>query len=418
MTAAPPPGRGRWRVTLHRRQFTDTPWGTTLIAELADARSRRLEQTLNGSAQFTFTLPGDSASAELIQELAQDVILWRWSESANRDVPYFRGILSHSEDELSEQTHTVVFTCHDYLAVMNRRWRTQLWNFNVPTDQDALVSSFVLWTSRVANSAGGVSFMPGSYVPLYPWNVNPDGSLRSVPSGQLRVRSYPAASNLGQILDDLAHVIGGFDYDVVPGWRYGSQQATDYVRVFYPSQGIDRSSQFVLEYGGAVSSLTRTVDSSSYANYQWLTGAVPDGSPDGTPPLFAEHWNADANDVTRVPVGLWMNFDNASDVSIQSTLDEQAQGALDLNGVLIPQYTAQLRPGFYTEGLVNMGDTVQLVVHSGRLDVEDSIRVMGLTFDIGDDGQEDVSLTLGRSAFSLIDLLRNQAADVNALARR
>lgn len=416
MTVAIPSGRGRWRLTLHNRQFADVAWGTTMIAELSDARSRQLEQSLNSPAQLTFVLPGNSPAASLIKELSQDVILWRWSESAGRDVAYFRGIVSHSEDELSEQTHTVTFTCHDYLAMMQRRWTTALWNFH-QTEQDAIVSSFWQWSTRVSTS-NGTSLQPGSYLPFRPWTVNPDGSRRSIPSGQLRDRNYIAAQNIGTLLDDLAHVIGGFDYDIVPGWRFDTAQTWDYLRIFYPSQGIDRTSQFVLEYGGAVSTLTRTIDSSAYANYQWLIGGVPDGSPDGTPPLFGEHWNADANNVTVTPVGLWSNVDNASDVVLQSTLDEQSQGALDISGVLIPQYTAVLRPGFYREGLLNMGDTVPLVVNSGRLHVEDSIRIMGITFDIGDDGQEDVSLTLGRSAFSLIDLLRNQAADVNALARR
>ena len=411
-----PPGRGRWRLTLHHRQYADTNWGTTMITELTEARTRQLQQSINSPAQFSFAIDARSAAAMLIQELAQDVILWRWSDKLNKDVAYFRGIVSQTEDELSEQAHTVTVTCHDYLAMMQRRWTTKLWNFS-QTDQDAIVSSFWQWATRVSTSTG-VSLQPGSYLPVFPWTVNPDGTRRSTPSGQLRDRAYTAAQNIGTLLDDLAHVIGGFDYDLVPGWRFDSSQTTDYLRIFYPSQGIDRSAQYVLEFGGAVSSLTRTIDSSVYANYQWLVGSAPDGSADGTPPLYSEQWNADANNVNVTPVGLWMNTDNASDVTLQATLDEQAKGSLAISGVLVPQYTAVLRPGFYSEGLVNMGDTVPLVVQSGRLNINVSIRVMGITFDIGDDGQEDVSLTLGRSAWTLVDLLRNQAADVNALARR
>jgi len=39
-----PPGRGRWRLTLHQRTYTDTLPATSVIAELALARSRKLAQ--------------------------------------------------------------------------------------------------------------------------------------------------------------------------------------------------------------------------------------------------------------------------------------------------------------------------------------------------------------------------------------
>ena len=51
-----PPGRGLWRLTLHRRAYTTLRPTETGIAELTDARSRKLVQTLNSPATFSFTL--------------------------------------------------------------------------------------------------------------------------------------------------------------------------------------------------------------------------------------------------------------------------------------------------------------------------------------------------------------------------
>ena len=44
-----------------------------------------------------------------------------------------------------------------------------------------------------------------------------------------------------------------------------------------------------------------------------------------------------------------------------------------------------------------MGDTVQLVVDSGRLHTKEWVRIVGITYDIGDDGQEDVTLEVKRA---------------------
>ena len=407
-----PGNRGRWRLTLHRRQFSDLPWMQTLIAEITTARSRRLEQLLNKSAQLTFTISGRSPEATLITELATDVVAWRWDENRGHDIAYFRGIVGQGQDQITEQSHTINFTCHDYLAVMNRRFLRSLRNYT-QVNQDALVASFI----TDANTEG---FMPGSYLPLHHSPRDPDGRQR--PSGQggpppplNRDRQYAAAANLGKLLDDLSAVEQGFDYDVVPGWRYDGMNNFDVLRNFYPSQGIDRSGDLVLEYGSTVSTVDRTVNSTDYANYERLVGS--NASTD-VPAPYSEQWNDDANDITRVPFGLWMDVDNASDVTIQSTLDQQASGALRDKGLVLPSYTIGLRPDFYTEGLLNMGDTVPFIVNSGRLNVFDAMRVVGLTFDIGDDGNENVGLTLGRSRTTLTDLLRAGTADINALARR
>ena len=51
-----------------------------------------------------------------------------------------------------------------------------------------------------------------------------------------------------------------------------------------------------------------------------------------------------------------------------------------------------------------MGDVVPLIIQSGRLNVNTTIRVVGITYDIGDDGQEDVTLTLGRPDTTLFDI--------------
>lgn len=419
MTFAPPAGRGRWRLTLHDRRYIGTNFpGATGISELVDARSRRLEQTWNASAALTFTVDGHSPTAAMLTELGQDVIAWRWDEAQNRDIPMFRGPITQTEDQITEQSHTVNVTCHDYLAVMQRRSLAAPYT-GTQVDQDTLAQIIVSMATAPTTSAGPsgapppLSLLPGGYLPLSVARVNPNGTTRTPLSGQLRDRTYVPGAIPGQLLDDLANVIGGFDYDVYPrSDLYG----VDQVRIFYPVQGVTRA-DMALIYGSTISGLTRTVDSGAYANYIRVIGNNASSDP-AAPQLFAERWNADATAGQSGAVGLWQTVDNASDVSVQATLNDQAAGNLALSGILVPSYTLTMRPGAYTHGNPNMGDTVPLVVQSGRLNVSTTIRVLGINYSIGDDGDEDVELTVGRPAVTLAHMLTATGRDVDALARR
>lgn len=451
-TAYPiPAGRGRWRLTLHSRVFVDQSSSQpTPMAELSSARSRRLEQNWGQPAQLSFTIDGRAPEAALIRELQTDVIAWRWDDQPGAtyytpfgcDRPLFRGVITQTEDEVTEQSHVTNVVCTDYLAMMGRRIFTTSPTLT-QTDQDTLVSQFVNLSVNPQTSlgAGGigppVTFQPGGYLPIMPQIVNPDGTQRSALSGVLRDRNYVAGADMLTSLDDLSKVIGGFDYDIIPtqlagilglppggmpGWPAGPTSSRDRLRIFYPYQGVQRF-DVPLVYGSTISAFTRTVASGDYANYWRVIGDAPPNSPDGTPPMFSEQWNSDANNVTVNPVGLWMETDNAADVNIQATLDQKAQGDLAWTGVLTggispSSYTLTMRPGAYRWGAPNMGDICPVIIRTGRLNLSDNIRVLGIAYNIGDDGDEDVELTISRPTRTLTQLVTQADRDADALTRR
>jgi hypothetical protein len=415
-------------VSVHRRSFQNEPLNSTIIADIHDARGRRLEKTLNAPARFTFTVDGRSDTAKLVREMQTDIVAWRWDEAGGGDWPVFRGVVAQGEDQLTEQSHTVTFTCHDYLGMVARRYLTSAVNYT-QFDQDRIVVDLL---ARAVNlqAANGTIFYPASFLPLGIARVNSDGSDRPALSTQLRDRNYTAQSNVGQLIDDLAKcapLVGtssaptSFDYDVLPSGNINGPNLDqwDNLRLFYPAQGV--TNPLVLEYGSTVSTVTRSANSADYANYVRIVGNAPDAT---SPPYFSERWNADALSGIVGAVGLWQNSDNAPDVSIQSTLDQKAQGDLNTSGVLVPSYSLGLRPGTYHHGLFRMGDTVSLVIQSGRLNVftdatgGGGVRVVGISYDIGDDGDENVVLTAGRPPTTLADLLRAGTADIDALSRR
>ena len=401
MTA--PRGRGRWRFTLHRRSFAhDLSYDSTIIADLPTARSRRLTQELNKAAKLVFTMDGADPACMMIRELEHDVIAWRWDDDADVDVPVFRGIVAQSQDSVSEQVHTVNFTCHDYFAMFGRRLLDVQTVF-AAWDQDDVAAWFLVLAQPSAYGAAAV-------LPLKFHRVDPGGVDRPGKSGIPRDRTYEPNQKWDEAMSNLAACEQGFDFGVEP-----VPPGDDELRVFFPYRGELRTEEIVLEYGGAVANLSRSVNSTDYANYWRVIGKVPDGSPDGTLPPAAVA--AEVPDTITTPVGLWMSGDNASDVSQQGTLNDKAKADL-LHSSLVPSYSIGLRPGWYKWGTPRMGDTVRLRVRQGRLDVDQEVRVVGMDYEIGDDGEENVGLTVGRGDITFPDLLNRLDRDINALARR
>lgn len=422
MTVAPrPKGWPLWKYTLHRRTGYAAPGGTIGIGaqfgEALHARSASLVRKLNTPAQLQFSMSGRDPTAALISELATDVMAWRWNELAGKYEALFYGTVISSQDTLSEQVHTVEFTCQDYLAHLQRRWVTTPFSTIGTIDQDQIVSALITNAGGNNSSVYGNGYEYAGQMPLETIKSAPGeyaGNTMPRPaSGQLRSRTYPAGQNIGQALSDLAAVIGGFDYQA---WPDGNLQ------IFYPSQGVARN--YPLVYGVNVASLTRQVASSSYANYEMFMGATPT---DGTAAPTASAWNDDAISWDSNPAGLWMDLQTSADVTDTTTLTEQAQGALAANGILLPSYTLTLRPDKWqpspdarvTPAKWNMGDVVPLIVKSGRLDVNTAIRIVGITFTIGDDGAETVALDVGLPTQTYDEyFLDSTNARLSALERR
>jgi hypothetical protein len=421
-----PAGRGRWRLTLHRRGFAPNTFDQTQLVELGSARSRTLKRAWDAPAELTWTMDGRAADCATIGELQHEVYGWRWDDQTGADVCVFRGVIDHSEDQVSEQAHTVTFVAHDYLAVLARRPYLPALPLNLTNVDQDVIAAYLLEYGGGGNSLA--PYGPGSNLPIGVVLVAGDGVSARPLSGTLRVRSYAGGTIVGTALDQLAKVQGGFDYDVIPepqaadtlpmvdhlGTVANLGAGRDALRVFFPAQGVNRT-DMVFQYGGNVAALTRTVASGDYANNVRSLGNNGSSDPNA-PQLISAPVNSDASATT---VGWWPLADNApSDVNQQATLDQRAQGLLALDGVLVPSYTLTMRPGAYTWGYPNMGDTVGLVIASGRLAVNTTVRVVGITWTVGDDGQEDVAVTVGRPDTTLGDLLARTNTAVNALARR
>ena len=215
--------------------------------------------------------------------------------------------------------------------------------------------------ANAAATSSGATLSPASYLPVGLVAVNAAGGLRGQ-TGVRRDAEYYGSQNIGTAIDDLSKLDAGFDYDVTPS----AVDDHDSLRIFYPQQGVART-DIALQYGSTVAALTRSVDSSGYANYVRVLGNNQSANP--TPQLFAEYWDPTAILTSGTPVGLWMSADDAADVTVIHTLQEKAHGDINYDAILDPSYTLTMSPNAYTWGNPNMGDVVPLIVNSGRLDV-------------------------------------------------
>jgi hypothetical protein len=163
--------------------------------------------------------------------------------------------------------------------------------------------------------------------------------------------------------------------------------------------------------------LQRNVNSGDYANYIRVIGNNGSSDP-AAAQLWKESIGDDANNVTVDNQGLWMMGENESDMTIPATLQDRARGLLNSYGIVMPAYSLDLRPGAFSWGNPHMGDVATLIVMAGRLRVNTTVRIVGMTYDVGEDGQEDVKLSVGRSDVTFAALFNKTARDVNALARR
>lgn len=408
-----PPGRGRWRVMLAERLFDQVRQESPalVIAEI-DARSRRLEQTIDQPSTFTFTLDGHAPGALQIHELEHEIRLWRWDDDTGQDQEMMRGVIVSSQDTLSEQRHTVTFTATDALGILSRRWTTLPLNI-LQGEQDAIVGLLVNHATASMQTSGGFAFGLGAALPLVLAPLDPGGTPRG-PSGRLRDRNYVEGTNVLEALGNLSNVIDGFDFDTRP--VLGSDfETNDPLRVFYPYQGrlIDG---WALEWGSTVASLTRYVSSDTFANYVRVIGQA-DEEVEDAPQLYGEAWLSDAGDIIANPAGVWMSSLSAADVTVQDTLIEQAAGTLQ-SSVLVPSYSLVVKPGVYSPQTLDIGDTVRLRIESGRLDVDTWVRVVGRNFDIGDDGEENVEIQVTRPVPTFSGLFTDSDQRLGALERR
>lgn len=328
--------------------------GTAPEEALSRPKARRVTWRLRDSADAAFTMRGTDPQAGAVEELITD--LWCYRDGAL----VYRGRVGPTEDDVGD-VHNVSVTTGDYRAVLARRMLFDDSTLVFTADDQADIA-WALIDDTQARTGGDLQIIEGAH-----------GA-----TGITRDRTFEAGQYVGQLVtQQLSEVIDGFDWEIDPYLTFN---------LFYPERGSDNG--VVLDYGGIVASVRRTVDPSNYFNALRLSGADA---------LTAE--TREAAGLGALPEGRWDRQIGEPSVLVQSSLDERADLLIVEGAVISPSYVVTLKANRW-EGPdhIFVGDTVQLVVRSlPRLDVNVAQRVYEVSAAVDDDGKEVVQLTIGSS---------------------
>lgn len=408
---APPAGRW-WRLyTLVRNPSASRG---QYVAEIVNARTRKFHADLYKPNTFDFVVDGRDPAAASIVELQHDLAAFRWDPFNNRYYVMFRGPVGRSVDTVTETGHTVQFSCADYQAVLERTWlysspQSTPFVYSTATDQAAIVSDLVTY-----NAGNNAPLQPPLNQGVYVWAgaYNPDASVLGTNTGITRTRDYSPGgqSYVGPLIEALAACQNGFDWScepVDPGSALTPLEAADSY-LWYPQRGVTKA--FVLEYGGTVQSLTRTVNSADFANAIYMVG--------NTQNLYASAFGDVYANPQLHPEGWWMWSGSDNSLTSSSGIGQAVNGKLALMNQVVPAWTAVMVPGAWrARSDFWLGDTVELRVNIGRLaNVDTFVRVVAMDIAIDDNGVEQVTPTLGRPSPSLAALLQRQQQQLQVLS--
>ena len=347
------------------------PAGGVTLA-LTDARSRTavFRTAPDTFHEASFVIDGRSPQAAGFRELSSDLQLYRNGEllAALRIVP--------TADTLDADSHTVSVTALDYREVLRRRL---IFPDDLNTFWDSTDQAVIAW-----QMIQGTQARPGGNLGISRGLGRTTDTTRSFQTGP--------ADFVGDDITRIAQMAGGFDWDIT-AYAPGDLR----LDIWSPQRGADRG--VILEYGGGlVASITRAVDPTTYANSWLVTGQVP--SPQPGPIAASSFWD-DTAGIATDPAGRWDQAQGTQLKDQQSIRDRLAWHLAD-SVTVIPAYTVVMQPGTWGgPGHIWLGDLVTVRIKSGRLNVNDQLRVMEIAVAIGDDGDETVTLQAGRLPWRL-----------------
>lgn len=340
-------------------------------SDLTRAKNRKLSFKVDAAATASWSTTGDDPGAIATTALASDLMVYR-----NREL-FYRGRVNIPKDKVDETTHGVTWSAIDYRGVLDRRliWPGMTTSF---TGVDQATIAWTLISQTQTRPEGGLGITNGS-----------------TPTGVTRDRDYETGKSLGESIDQLSQVIGGFDWEIGADLQF---------RVWHPQRG--SVVPWVADHGGTIADVERDGDSQDFA-----TDLIGYGG-EGTTPVVRS--------VTppRGPAGRWEATMSWTDVTKQTTLVEHTEAALADMSTLTPSYKLKVKRGAWTPSDAWLGDTVRFICRSGRLDVDTTGRVLQVDIALDEDGGEEVTLTLDRRLPRYEDRLVSMADQIATLSRR
>lgn len=316
--------------------------------ELTDASTRSLRVRLKDPSEATVGLSGLSPQALHVREGVTDL----WVRRNNQAL--FRGRVTKASDNLSPDGYQLSVTVQDYRELLAHR-------FILGGDYSSSIAQETTVWNLISAVQGRTGGNLGITKGLWPTtNVAPNVVFKD-------------GEPILKCIQTLAVMPLGFDWDIDADLK---------ANLYYPRRGANKGES--LDYGGAVTHVSRTMDLSNFANVVRQNGV------EGVAPVVLESPN-----LATAPEGRWEAMFGDTKASTADMVSGAAQANLDQREDIFPSYTLTLATGFWRgPDHIWVGDTVQYVVRVGRLDVAAFSRVFEINLDVDENGSETVGLVV------------------------
>lgn len=288
--------------------------------EVASFDTLGLSLSLDAGGECSFTVPGNSATAQIINELASDV----WVYKSGVIFARYR-IISIGQAWGPDNDDVVSVMAVDYKRLMNARHVQTALTYTA-TGQADIIAAIIAHTQS----------QPGG-----DWGIT-NGTLDN--DGQFLNRSYALGENIGTILADLSGVING-PYWSVDGGLILNVSSGDITT--FPIEGTP------IMLGGTARALFRSGGTGEFANSVFV-----DGDSASTTPVVA-----DTALIATDPRGRWERAVGFPNVVEQAMLTQYADGLVEEFNSPLSTWSCDIDAARYlTDAAFAPGDRVTVVV--------------------------------------------------------
>jgi hypothetical protein len=347
----------RWRFLLF-----DAPTRQP-VAELDVVGEVTFTEELNRVGSFTCSIPMDQPvnSPVTMSSITPPRAVWAAEKD---DVLVWAGFIwTHEYDD---ETGLITLGGGDYLSYLHRRRLRATLNF-VQQRQEVIGWQLI------------------SYVQSVESGFNLGIVDKSTPSVTLRDRTYYwyERKDIGEALEQLAAVRGGFDFRLGPTWSNGpnSDLVIEFTTVSPP---VGRRTDIVLEAGSQINVPTATLDGTEMA---YRVEAIGRGEGESTP---MSDWFNSGLIAANLPLDKVIQL---GDVEQVSTLSDHAHAELQRS-----KWPIRLPRVKTTDAdLINvflLGDQVRYKYQRGIVQIDATYRSVSHQVTVGENGEEAIAVTL------------------------
>lgn len=351
-----------YTVTIAARVPSESgPHTLTEVGRLNGAYGLSFTERLNGATEaYVSFLPDnqDATVKEWLRSPSHEVWIWR------DDALVFAGPTVVRQAQVSEAGIAFSLQCRDALQYLRRRNLEVGQTFTYRDVDQALIVKDLI-----------------DQVQAQPWSNYGIDTTAITATGILRDRTYDADTfhNVGKTIEALAAVDNGFDY------RIGSVPAARELEIYYPSKGVDKSQQIVLDRSNMLNPAAAWLwGIEDYVSHAAAISPGPEG------PLTATAQNDDVLSVFgRADIGA-----SYQDVTNQATMDDHARRLADERRNVLYLPAPQVIVSGFSAGEIETGDTIGVDYDYGLGLESVTARVAAIATTVGDDGNETVGIEL------------------------